>query len=224
MHPDASGKFHDEDEDLKKEALRKCLKSTSQLTGKPICKSIVTQKIKGTLWDNIKLSYELTGPPQIADDRLFALARLQLMALFYLITYNENSQVGGFWQGSFYPIIATPKSDWGNLMYKEFMNRTVNWQSKLLTMTAEGYYKAMIKRHPEEELWAWAVEWNKNYRAIGLFGKIKPAETFMLRFPERNMHTIYQSKSEHFRIGFETTLAPDDDSLFEWHEPLTPSR
>lgn len=122
------------------------------------------------------MTFDMTGPPQIAPARAFESARLQMMAFFYFLTYDQARARGHYWQGDFYPLLEARREDWGNVVHRSFMAAVVDWEPRLLVNTANAHFAAAIHRHPDAACWSWAVEWNKSYRLVGLFGELAPAK------------------------------------------------
>ena len=154
---------------------RKALNSKSRLTGKPVYKSYGNIEARGPLAPNVDLTLNFTHPPQIGPDRSFKLARMQVMAFFYWITYSEETKRGRFWSGQFFPILESEavRSDWGNLIHRWFMDAVFNWHQRVRIMTADDFFKIAIRRHPENTCWSWALVWNRIYRLFGCFGRVR---------------------------------------------------
>lgn len=190
MHPDAAGKYVDPDPELFREAKRKAEKSKSRLTGKRIRDSRARFEISSSIAPNLNIKLDMIAPPQADSGRVFALCRMHMMAFFYFITYNEVSRRGGFWPGVFLPIMEAPESDWGNSTLKAFMASIAGWDHRLLLVSADGYFKAAIRRHPAAVCWSWALEWNKKFRIVGYFGERQPVETIAFFLPKLEMTVI----------------------------------
>lgn len=56
------------------------------------------------------------------------------------------------------------------------------WDHRLVLNTASGYFRAVIRRHPSAQCWAWALEWNESYRLAGLFGGQTAASSLLSVF------------------------------------------
>ena len=69
--------------------------------------------------------------------------------MFYLLTYNEKGQRGFYWEGEFDLLNYFPRGDWGNARQISFMNQISNWPLRLLIITAEGFFKSVVRKHPE---------------------------------------------------------------------------
>jgi hypothetical protein len=132
-----------------------------------------------------------------------------------LITYNHETKRGGFWLGSFFPVLEAIRSDWGNPVHRAFMGAVVNWEPRVLAIGADGFFKVAIRRHPAEVCWSWALEWNHKYRIVGFFGDHEQAQAVGNTFPPIEWMTITEGQdyNEHYR--FEVALEEEKDNLFE---------
>ncbi len=215
MQADAWGRHALFDHILVKEAARKAQNSISRRTSKPVKDSSEEINIKGLFAPGVEFTFNLTSPPQIESERIFELARMQLMAFFYWITYNHDSKRGGFWLGSFFPVLEAIRSDWGNPVHRAFMDTVVNWEPRVLAIGADGFFKVVIRRHPTEVCWSWALEWNHKYRIVGFFGEQEPARTIANTFPPLEAVTITQGQNYYTRYRFELALEEEEDNLFK---------
>jgi hypothetical protein len=231
MHADARGRSPSAMAEV--EANRKKTKSRSQRTGRPVGESSesVELQVPVELMSSISIDRHqvpgelkgsttigLTGPPQIESKRAYELARLQIMGFFYFLTFNENSFRGGYWPGTFLPIIEAYRADWGNLKHRAFMTVVLNWEPRIVVTTAQDHYQIAIRKHPTASLWSWAVEWNKNYRVVGFFGDTELALRVASNLPSLDMTPITKESGRSLRYRLETTLNVEDDVLFNWPE------
>jgi hypothetical protein len=196
------------------EARRRSLKSVSRKTGKVIAASNVELHGSARLVGNAELTFRFNGPPQFDNERARELARLQMMAFFYFLTYDKTTRLGHFWKGGFYPVHSTIKSDWGNPLHRSFMSQCRHWDYRLILSTAGGYYRALIRRHPVEECWSWAIEWNHCYRMVGYFGDLEPAEKLAAELPPLRAQSILEAPNTWIRYRVDQPLAENDDILF----------
>ncbi len=81
-------------------------------------------------------------------------------------------------------------------------------------MTAEGYFKSIIRRHPSEECWSWGLEWNESHRVVGFFGSREAAIEIVDAFQTPKAQKFQTGPESWIRIGKETQLAEEDDLLF----------
>jgi hypothetical protein len=197
------------------EAHRKSKNSVSNKTKKTVIESHEQLKIEMLMAPGVKMTFNMTSPPQIEDERIYELSRLQLMAFFYFITFDRASRKGGFWQEGFHPLAFAHHGDWGNELQKSFMNTVVDWEPRWIGNTADGYFKSIIRRHPAAECWSWAVEWNKNYRVIGFFGSRASAQELVDGFVAPQLTSIKTSDNSHVQHRLDVKLSEEDDILFE---------
>ena len=94
------------------------------------------------------------------------------------------------------------------------MTSVQDWKQLLTAVTADGFFKVAIRRHPSAICWSWALEWNFNYRIIGFFGDESAADGVIcnLAFPE--MHVMGHGAHGQFRFREETLLNEMEDLLF----------
>ena len=94
------------------------------------------------------------------------------------------------------------------------MNVVKDWEPRFLGTTARGYFKVAIRRHPANETWSWALEWNQSYRLVGFFGQVEPADELIHSFPALEFSTFRQTDSERIRYREEVRLEENEDILF----------
>jgi hypothetical protein len=164
LQPDPWGRYGHDDAGAIEDARRKANNARSRRTRKPVKDSQEQIRLNGSLGPGINPSFQFTAPPQIEDERAFELARLQLMAFFYMQTYSRETRRGGYWLHGYHPVMTTIRGDWGNPVMRAFMATIEKWDCRLVTITADGFFKLITRRHPSAETWAWAVEWNQSRR------------------------------------------------------------
>jgi len=220
MQPDAVGKYADSDQTLISEALRKAEKTFSRRTGKPVKVSQEKLTLKMPFASGVSFEFEFTSSPQANSERVYELARLQLMGFFYWITFDEKIRKGGFWVGGFFPVFETVRSDWGNGIMRGFMNAGVGWEPRVLAIGADGFFKIVIRRHPTADCWSWALEWNKKHRVVGFFGDRRAAEEIVRGFPRLEMQSMAEGPDNFLRYHREIALPDDEDKLFYWESVM----
>jgi hypothetical protein len=203
---------------IEQEALRKAQKSISHKTRKPVIHSHEELNFEVPFSPGATFKFNMVSPPQIASNRLYELARMQMMAFFYFITFNNETKRGGFWQEGFHPLSEAHHGDWGNPLLKAFMSAVVNWEPRWIANTADGFFRSIIRRHPSAECWSWAVEWNKNYRVVGFFGARNAAQKIVDDFREPEMTAIITGKNAYLRFRSDFKLHEEDDLLFVWSD------
>lgn len=200
------------DPGIRAEAARKLKPdgAISRFTGKPVVQSAVEHTVTGTLMDAATFSFSLVGPPHVEPDREDQLAFFHVQAFFFLCTYDDNTQVGSLTPGCFQPLNGAPKSDWGNAIQLEFQRQVAGWPLRVVATGADGYFQIMLRHREPDALWAWAVEWNKQFRLCGFFGEqtyVKAAAEGMPVLPLRSI-----GSDDRYRM--EVALAENDDHLF----------
>jgi hypothetical protein len=214
MQPDGYGEFVNDDSRLQEAASRKA-KSFSRRTKKPVAQSCEDLNIALQPSPNVTMSFGLKAPVQIDEQRALDLALFQTQGFFFHLTFNPKSRQGGFVPGTFGLVMISRKSDWGNVVMREFGSLAKAWLPRFRVTTAKNYFRALIKKHPSHQtLWAWALEWNQNFRLIGFFGEPDALQAEIGRLPHLDKKYIQQGK-EIYRYWQEIRLAAQDDLLFE---------
>lgn len=213
MAPDMAGRYAESEAVLRDEAERKGRGSLSRRTRRPVIESHERVRIKMPFGPG-HMTAEFTSPRQVDMQRIYDLARLQLMAFFYFVTYQKDEKRGRFWRVGFHPLEHVVRSDWGNLTLMAFADAIADWDYRLILVSAEGYYRTLIRRHPTTDCWAWALEWNRNYRVVGFFGDRDAAQQIVNTFPEMQVTTIHETPTRFLRIRQDVPLREEDDKLF----------
>lgn len=217
MQPDVFGRYGHEDEAGASEAARKAERAFSRRTKKPVKDSQEQMSINVPLGQGASMSFKFTGPPQADRNRVFDLARLQIMGFFYWITFDQESRRGHFWRGGFYPVLEANHSDWGNPVHRAFADAVVEWEPRVFAINADGFYRIALRKHPEADCWSWALEWNHAMRVIGFCGDRRAVQDVAAAFPKLEAQTISQGPEAILRSRVETPLGEDeDDELFYW--------
>lgn len=219
MHFHVAGLPRMNDSRVQAEAKRKGMKSGSRSTGKAVAESSASLAVNAKIGVVGEMVADFTAPPQLDDARVHELARLQMTGFFYFLTYDRARNVGHYWPGGFYPVHGTIKSDWGNPVHREFMKEVATWDYRLILSTADGYYRAAIRRHPAKDCWSWAVEWNDCYRLVGFFGDLDAAKEVADRLPRIPVQSVVEGPNRWLRVRLEEPLNEEDDLLFYVQQP-----
>lgn len=214
LMPDALGRFPHDDAVARAEAERRAAKSFSRRTRKTVLHSSETLDFHVTLGPSATAKFDFVSPPQFEIARGFELARMHLAAFFYMLCYDRQAKQGGWWPHGFHPFECYSWQDWGNSVLDGFTLAVQGWDCRLYVLTADAFFKAVIRRHPSAECWAWALEWNRSVRLVGFFGSREPAKTIVDSIPEHDMHTLQGDVTGGIRYRIETAIAPDRDTLF----------
>ncbi|MHA7872386.1 MAG: hypothetical protein ACX939_08560, partial [Hyphococcus sp.] len=215
FYPNVIGAFDSHDENVIAHVKRKMAKSYSRRTGKPIGASAETLTIDGEFMPGVTMTAKLSAPPQLDPDRLHRLLDLHVKAFFYLSTYKEGEQKGYFATGVFSPVNEAIKTDWGNSHQLHFTKITKSWPFRFHGVTAQGYFKYVSRRAPDADAWSYAVEYNKNLRAIGFFGDKEYLESLGKSFPDLGFGPWVESGDEFYRRRRERQIEESEDILFD---------
>lgn len=216
MCPDTMGRFPSDDERLRAEVARKARKSVSRRTGKPVADGEPPFIINGNMM-GIQMTFTMRGPPQVDEGRAFRLAWFQLQGFLYFLTYNEAEKRGRFFPGPIHPVAAVRQADWGNPQIGWFEHETADWLPRLNLITADEYFKMWIKRKADTaKVWAFAIEWNRNFRLVGFIGDAEEARIHLDAVPPLDMQVMHESPTRSLRTRIETPLKREDDTLFDF--------
>ena len=217
MQPDAFGGFASDDPRLIATAQRKGEKSFNRRARKPVRESAERIRLEHNFSPEVSMSFGIKGPPQADRLRVHRLACYQVRGFFYLITYDERTGQGRFWPGDFFPVMEVRRSDWGNARMRGFASTIRSWQPRLYGCAAGGFFKVLIRRRSDAvDLWAWALEWNRNFRIIGFFGNEVEYQRVIDTLPETEMKTLARKGKAILRFRMDVPLPPEEDSLFEF--------
>lgn len=201
------------DAGLLKEASRKAMGSISRKTGRSVANSDEAITIRGKLGP-AQASITMRAPAQLDRDRAHRLALFQLKALFYWLTYNRETEQGGFWPGALFPVDGTNKSDFGNVVQRAFADRVIGWDYRLVVTTAATNIQAAIRKHPTAAAWSFALEWNGNFRLIGFFGDEATCEAEREALPKLEPDFLHEDGPHVYAIRANKVLAEEEDLLF----------
>lgn len=212
MQPDVSGRHVNNDEVLFREARRKGKGAFSQITRKAVQDS--HQKINLVMQHpGLEIKFGLIAPPQVTFERVAQLAYYHVTGFFFMQTYQEETKRGGFRLGAFCPVIDADRADWGNEVMMWFMQEIKDWDTRLHAITAQEYFKISFRK-TENDLMAWAVEWNQKKRCIGFWGQETDIAAILERRPVMQRQHIDGDTQNGMFVRTEKPLAPEHDILF----------
>lgn len=214
MQPASDGTSARDEDVLREEAARKARSSFSRRTGRSVARSHEKIQFAGPLASGAMIHIDAVAPPQVEESRAFELARIQLSAFFYWVTYDESTLRGGFWLGGYYPILSALRDDWGNPVFRGFMEVVVDWEPRVLASAADDYFRVALRRHPTEICWSWALEWNSNMRLIGFLGEEPVVRQLVQGLPTLVVRDFPVTPTSGYRIREEVPLSPEQDILF----------
>lgn len=214
MQPDAWGNHESDDAKLINDSTRKGKKSISRATKKPVNKSNNNIELKFTHGPGIKFNFNLVSPPSIDCERVYELCRLQMMAFYYLLTYQESENRGYYWNGEFIPIMEATRKDWGNNIHTSFMKHVSTWDLRFVVSAADGFFKACIRKQPERLCWSWALEWNQKYRIVGFLGDTNQSKQNISALKQIDKKTMSATDGTISHIWTEIPLKEEEDIMF----------
>lgn len=157
----------------------------------------------------MKISFTGVAPPQIDRNCAGEVAFCHIQGLFALITttdYRDPQRMQLLPQDQFIWYDMYPHHDWGNPQATELAHRVESWECVANIVSAEGYFKAIMRRNATS--WFWALEWNKQLRLVGGINQSR-------------MQVFEQLPSEGWiptpkgRMRRQVPLDPTSDLLFE---------
>ncbi|CAB3754015.1 HNH endonuclease signature motif containing protein [Paraburkholderia humisilvae] len=209
-----SGQYAIDDDRLHAETKRKAGGSRSRQTGKLVGDSQEAIELKGDL-GFAGFAVNFTAPPQADHMRMYRLAHYHFRAFFYWMTFQKESNLGGFAPGLFSPLAVVPRSDWGAARVRWFMRLVRDWRLRIQGVGADGFFRVIIRRHSaDEQVWAWAVEWNRSFRVMGFAGNRDVIEGLLTQAPEQRAISVHRTEKEIIRLRAEEPLPLDQDDLF----------
>lgn len=214
VQPDAGGRFPDDDPVLRDAARTKGWGSKSNLTGKRVGDSMSSLSGKVPLFPGATATFNFTGPPQVSQDRLFTLCRMQIEGFFHFLTYRQGERLGGYIPGGFYPLLEARRSDWGNVAHKWFMREVGAWEIRLVGPLATGYAKVAIRRLLSADCWSWALEWNKTFRIVGFMGDRDATDALLKSCPPLPRTRMDLGPKRWIAVRTDVPLEERDDTLF----------
>lgn len=193
---------------------RKAKRTVSRRTRKLVSESNESFNIEGEIFSGLKVSFNFLSGPQLDPHRVFQLAQYHIQAFFYLTTYNREKRTGALIPGVFGPVAFTLHSDWGNSLMRGFMTMTSSWDPRIILNGQETYFRCVSRRNADKDIWSWALEWNRNVRVIGFFGKEELVKTAFAELPQIQKKQFSQANGIVYRSWEEIALPIDEDNLF----------
>lgn len=222
MQPDCHGRLATNDSRLALDAARKAAGARSRRTRKRIGNSLESAEFSLAPAPGIKFIFQMVAPPQAADSRICQLAHYHVQAFFYWLSFDSETAQGGFVPGQFAPVAFAHRADWGNPVARSMLSTMGKWSPCVHALGADGYFGIAIRRAPgDSPLWAWAVEWNCNYRVFGLFGDEQRVLDAKNLLPKLSHQRIEIGPGRTMLIREDTPLAAEDDTLFVLENPAS---
>jgi len=223
LQPDPSGRHAHNDANAVSDGRRKANRSISRRTKKTVAHSQETLSITMPIAPGASFTFTFTTSPQLDQRRAFELAWMQLVAFFYWITFDAETKRGGYWLDTFFPIMFVNRADWGNQVMKAFADSVADWEPRVCGLTADGFFKVLIKRHPNAACWSWALEWNQMTRLVGFFGDKEATRAIVGTFPKLKKELVAAKGNDTIHYREEIQLDEVDDRLFYYDDKWQPS-
>jgi hypothetical protein len=221
LQPDLLGDAGHNEQAVIQQALERAQKSISRRTKKRVAESREEMKFRLPLAPGVEANFSFTAPAQGDEKRIFELAQYHITGFFYWLTYQEKEKTGRFWPSGFHPLAYANRRDWGNELLTGFARTVVEWEPRLLAITADGFFKCCIRKHPEELCWSWSLEWNNNLRIVGFAGTADIAREIAADLPRLKMGHIPMGGENYIRLRTEKALVQDEeDLLFAYKDSL----
>ncbi len=162
----------------------------------------------GATFGAMSMSVGLVGPPQLLNSAAGEVALSHIQGLYSLITttdYQDSNRMGLLPMDKFIWYDLYTHRDWGNPQAMEIARRVTHWECLANIVSAEGYFKAVLRCSEDE--WFWALEWNKELRLVG--GLSQKRMRLFENLPSENWVPAPEG-----RMRCEIPLDPDADILF----------
>lgn len=164
-------------------------------------------------WAGANARFDLVGPPQLDDEAVYLLACKHIQGIFSLIS-TEDPRVSEKTR-----LLPTDRvrcfgcfiyRDWGNSQLMEVARRSMDWTPYANIVSANGYFKLVVKERKTTKELFWALEWNKFLRVIGVICPPTAEPDLFSNLPELNWRYL----SDGWRSRREIPLSEGNDILF----------
>lgn len=184
----------------------------------PVADSFHKFQIEGKLGP-LTMTFKMEATPQAFYSEQI-LAQLQLQAFFFLISnptdaesskheFSNNPQLLREDHVHFFFPGSLKRNDWGNCKAVEVVKRTRDWKPLLIINSAKGFFKTEI-RH-DGNFFFWALEWNQNFRQLGLLKRPGSYHKIEQDLPEEPFKYL----SPNLKGRLDINLDPSQDLLFK---------
>lgn len=195
-------------------------------TRKPIGNSFKEISINSK-FGPLDIRVNFMAPPQYEPYTL-NLSKMQIQALYYYISNVDLENISksrAFTEDSIFldpkyihPLFHFSKNGWGDPAAMEFRRRVDSWNFLFYFSTAKSNFKCLILQEQSSTKKPpifWLLEWNKNYRILGLIRDPNEITNQEQNLP--NDRILIQSEPETW-ISKQVPLKEDDDFFFKFKE------
>lgn len=163
-------------------------------------------------------TFGFASPPQPSERYRNRLALRHIQGLFSLLTSEDPTSVDGTrllppdqcWILDYFQ-----ETDWGNPQLLEVISRAADWPCFANVCTADGYFRAIIKREAPGKEWFWALEWNKSARMCGAICLPGNPPPLLQCLPELDWKPVPPNEQNVRRYRKEAPLPAGQDTLFD---------
>lgn len=158
----------------------------------------------------VSMTLGMIGPPQLDMGLVGEVALSHIQGLFALICtedYREPTKIRWLPQEQIIWFDCYTHEDWGNPKVLEIVERVRDWNCLANIETAQGYFKAIMRRH--DQGWFWALEWNRQLRLVGgisdnrmeLFEGLASEKWFAMPQGRARKNVPLDSMNDHMFVG-----------------------
>lgn len=166
----------------------------------------------------LSISADILVPPQLNPEYVHRLATWHIQGLFAMVTGSDprSSDTLRLLPSSQCHVCGYyANSDWGNVSLIELANRVCKWALCTRIHTADGFFRAIMRRDEEETgEWFWALEWNKSIRLVGGICEPGARPAIFADLPQPQEFELGSAGDEQLVARTERRLDPDEDTLF----------
>jgi hypothetical protein len=163
----------------------------------------------------VSLTYSGIAMPTIEDQRVARLAYYHVQGFGFFRSFDRDRGHGRWMEPDRFLMLGQLiNADWGNPRIQHFIEETASWEPSCLAILADGYFRHMMRKMPDADLWAWALEWNGRLRVFGLYGVAEQRDAFVAGMPVQQADLSYGDTTNGFAMCYDTPLAEEEDRLF----------
>jgi hypothetical protein len=215
MLPDTAGNYARDDDRLRRTVARKSRGAISPATRRLAAQSYNQIKVRMPVGRGVSLTYEGVAMPTLDEKRAARLAYYHVQGFGFFRSFDRDRRHGKWIQPDRFLMLGQlVNADWGNPLMRHFMAETAHWEPSCVVVLADGYFRHVMRKKPDSDLWAWALEWNERLRVFGLYGESDPREDFVASMPALRADLSYGDTTNGLVVRYDTSLSEEEDSLF----------
>jgi len=216
MLPDTAGNYARDDERLRRTVARKSKGSISPATRRLVAQSYNEVNARVPIGGGVSLTYNAVAMPTLDDQRVARLAYYHVQGFCFFRSFDRDRRHGKWIEPDRFLMLGQLiNADWGNPRMRHFMAEIAAWEPSCLAVLADGYFRHTMRKEPDADLWAWALEWNGRLRVFGLYGETELRDEFISRMPKLVPDLSYGDTTNGLVMRYDTPLSEGEDDLFE---------